>query len=337
MTVRVAIVDDSPFVREILRAGLASHPDLEIVGEAADGATAERLVASVRPDVVTMDVVMPLVSGLVAIRTIMERTPTPIVVVSDARGGVDRLMIDAVAAGAVDVFVKPQRGFDETSAAALANILRSAAKAQVTPRRMPAAPQPRLDDAIHQVSSAAIIGVVASTGGPQALYDLIRALPPRFSIPIAIVQHTTIGLTDALVSWLAAGAPVPVTLARAGELARGIIVAPDDRHLTIDRRGMIVLTADAPVRGHRPSGTVLLESLAVHGRRAVGIVCTGMNDDGAAGLAAIATAGGVAIVQDPDTALIGAMPRAAIAATRAPLVASLPRIGELLRRAGGGS
>ena len=130
MTLRVVIVDDSPFVRELLRAGLARHADIEIVGEAGDGKTAERLVAQLRPDVVTMDVVMPLMSGIEAIRNIMARAPTPIVVVADARGGIERLVLEAMGAGAVDVYAKPQREFDEHAAAQLASILRSAARAR---------------------------------------------------------------------------------------------------------------------------------------------------------------------------------------------------------------
>src|SRR5690242_13382103 len=128
---RVVIVDDSPFVREVLRARLAPHADIEIAGEAGDGQTAERMIATLRPDVVTMDVVMPLVSGLDAIRRIMATRPTPIVVVSDARGGVAELMVQAIAVGAVDVFVKPPRGFDELAASQLATVLRNAARARL--------------------------------------------------------------------------------------------------------------------------------------------------------------------------------------------------------------
>src|SRR5437763_15844189 len=110
MTLRVIIVDDSPFVREVLRSGLARHPDLEIVAEAGDGQSAEKLIAQLRPDVVTMDVVMPLMSGIDALRNIMTRAPTTIVVVSDARGGGDALMVQGISAGGDGVFINPHRG-----------------------------------------------------------------------------------------------------------------------------------------------------------------------------------------------------------------------------------
>jgi two-component system chemotaxis response regulator CheB len=334
VSIRVLIADDSPFVREIICAGLTKHPDIEVVGQAGDGRTAERMIETLRPDVVTMDVVMPLVSGLDAIRNVMAHCPTPIVVVSDARGGVDRLVVEAIAAGAIEVFVKPPRGFDDRAAAQLAAVLRSAAQARLTSRRPPRAQTHRAwDESLRQLASAQVIGIVASTGGPAVLHQLIHGLPASFSIPIAIVQHTAVGFTDALVSWLGQGAAVRVEVAKQGAPLRGVVVAPDDQHLEI-KRGVIALHHDRPVRGHRPSGTVLLASLAAYGRGAVGIVCTGMNDDGAAGLGALEAVGGLAIVEDPQTAVIDAMPRAAIASTQSPLVASSARIAELLR--GGG-
>lgn len=338
MTIRVVIVDDSPFVREVLRAVLARHPDLEIVAEAGDGKTAERLIASLQPDVVTMDVMMPLMSGLDAIRNIMARRPTPIVVVSDARGGVAELMVQAVGAGAVDVFVKPPRGFDELAATQLASALRNAARARLPARPSPPAPPPRRpDDVVRRLSAASIIGVVASTGGPAVLRQLIAALPAGFAVPIVIVQHTAVGFTHALASWLRESTRANVHVGQAGQEVRGVVIAPDEHHMEVARTKEIVLHRSPPVRGHRPSGTILLQSLAAHGRGAVGIVCTGMNDDGAAGLAALEAAGGIAIVEDPQTAMIDSMPRAAISATRAPVIGSAARIAELLRGAGAGA
>ena len=332
---RVVIVDDSPFVREVLRARLAPHADIEIAGEAGDGQTAERMIATLRPDVVTMDVVMPLVSGLDAIRRIMSTCPTPIVVVSDARGGVAELMVQAIAAGAVDVFVKPPRGFDELAATQLASVLRNAARARLRkPPRAATSPPLRPADVVRRLATASVIGIVASTGGPPVLRQLIAALPPTLPVPVAIVQHTAIGFTQALASWLREATRAPVDVGRAGHPLRGVVIAPDEHHMEVTRAGEIVLQRGAPVRGHRPSGTILLQSLAAYGRGAVGIVCTGMHDDGAVGLAALEAAGGVALVEDPQGAMIDSMPRAAIAATRAPVVASVARIAELLAGAG---
>jgi two-component system chemotaxis response regulator CheB len=335
MKIRVVIVDDSPFVREVLRAVLARYPELDIVGEAGDGKSAEQLIEKLRPDVVTMDVVMPLVSGIDAIGRIMARRPTPIVVVSDARGGVDELMVQAVGAGAVDVYVKPTRGFDDNAAAQLAAVIRNAATARLPARPVPAAPRTQtLDEVARRIASASVIGIVSSTGGPSVLHQLIAALPRGFRVPIAIVQHTAVGFTSALVSWLRESTRAQVDVGQHGKVIRGVVIAPDDHHMEVNRNKEIVLHRGPPVRGHRPSGTILLQSLAVHGRGAVGIVCTGMHDDGAAGLAALEAAGGVAIVEDPQTAMIDSMPRGAIAATQAPVVASVARIAELLNGAG---
>jgi two-component system chemotaxis response regulator CheB len=265
----------------------------------------------------------------------MATCPTPIVVVSDARGGVAELMVQAIAAGAVDVFVKPPRGFDEIAATQLAAVLRNAARARLRkPPRAATSPPLRPDDVVRRLATASVIGIVASTGGPPVLRQLIAALPPAFPVPIAIVQHTAIGFTQALASWLRESTRAPVDVGRAGQALRGVVIAPDEHHMEVTRAGEIVLHRAPPVRGHRPSGTILLQSLAAHGRGAVGIVCTGMNDDGAVGLAALEAAGGVALVEDPQGAMIDSMPRAAIAATRAPVVASVARIAELLAGAG---
>jgi two-component system chemotaxis response regulator CheB len=334
MTIRVLVVDDSPFVREILCAGLARHPDLEIVGEAGDGRTAQRMIAALHPDVVTMDVVMPLVSGIDAIRNIMAQTPTRIVVVSDARGGVDQLMLEAMGVGALEVFVKPTNGFDARAAAELANVLRSAAGARLPERKAAPVPVYRPGELERRLGSASVIGIVASTGGPPALRDLLAALPPKFSVPIAIVQHTAVGFTQALANWLRESTGRRVEVGQAGRELRGVVIAPDDHHMEVRPNREIVLHRGPPLRGHRPSGTVLFQSLAAHGRGAVGIVCTGMNDDGATGLAAIEAAGGIAIVEDPQTAIIDSMPRAAIAACRSAVIASTPRIAALLQKAG---
>jgi two-component system chemotaxis response regulator CheB len=179
-----------------------------------------------------------------------------------------------------------------------------------------------------------VIGIVASTGGPPVLHQLIAALPRGFRVPVAIVQHTAVGFTPALAAWLRESTRAPVEVGQAGRPLRGVVIAPDDQHMEVNRNREIVLHRAAPIRGHRPSGTILLQSLAVHGRGAVGIVCTGMHDDGAAGLAALEAAGGVAIVEDPQTAMIDSMPRGAIAATQAPVVATVARIAELLRGVG---
>ena len=313
MRVRVLIVDDSAFFREVLRDALAPWPELEVVGEAGDGAAAIAAARALRPDVITMDVVLPLVGGLEAIRAIVAERPTAIVVLSRRVGHDARLALDAIAAGAVELVEKPLAGLDAAAARRLVELLVTVGT-RPPPVSPPAvAPPPALAVAV----AARVVGVVASTGGPPLLRALLAALPRDYPAPIAIVQHTTAGFVEPLVSWLADASALPVRVAVAGARLRGgeVVVAPDDRHLTVSAGGVVELGRGPREDGHRPSGTALLRSLARGaGAGAVGAVLSGMGHDGAAGLGAVAASGGVAIVQDPADAVIGAMPRAALAA-----------------------
>jgi two-component system chemotaxis response regulator CheB len=337
MSVRVLIVDDSSFIREILREVLTRYPDIEVVGEASDGKRAEKLVLELRPDVVTMDLVMPLVGGMEAIRSIMTTCPTPIVVVSDAQSDVRRLAMHAIEAGAIDTFAKPAAGFDDATADRLAALVRSAAQVRVRQRwersRPPRQSQRSLE---RRIATAAFIGIVASTGGPQTLQRVLGRLPPRVTAPIAIVQHTSVGFTKALAAWLSSSSRIPVAIARDRQRvsAGQIVLAPDDAHLEIDASSHVRLHRGPRINNHRPSGTLLLRSLAhAFGSSAVGVILTGMGDDGAEGAHELEERGGLVMIENPSTSILEGMPRAALQRTRLPLVASCGRIGELLRNA----
>lgn len=337
MSVRVLIVDDSPFIREVLRAVLTRDPDIEIVGEASDGKRAERMVMELRPDVVTMDLIMPLVGGMEAIRSIMTRCPTPIVVISDAQSDVRRLAMHAIEAGAIDTFSKPRAGFDDATADRLVALVRSAAQVRVRQRwersRQPLQSQRSLE---RRIGKATFIGIVASTGGPQTLQRLLAKLPSQTTAPIAVVQHTSVGFTKALAAWLSSSARIPVTVARDRQhvSAGRIVLAPDDAHLEIGPGGEARLHRGPRINGHRPSGTLLLRSLAhAFGPSAVGVILTGMGDDGAEGAHELEERGGLILIENPRTAILEGMPRAAIQRTSSPVVASSGRIGELLRNA----
>lgn len=337
MTVRVLIVDDSDFFREVLRDVLGRYPDLEVVGEAADGAAAIEAAARLKPDVVTMDVLLPLVGGIEAIRTIMERQPTPIVGLSRLVGRGGRLGLDAMAAGAIDVFEKPASGLDEATARRLVDLLRSAARGRAglavkrtNTRGLPRFRVPPL-----------CVGLVASTGGPQVLRSVLAALPADFPIPIVVVQHTVAGFTTPLASWLDDATPLAVAPAVSGRrcAAGHVAIAPDDTHLELDRDGVFILRHGPLEGGHRPSGTVLLRSLARgFGARALGAVLSGMGRDGSDGLAEIDRAGGVTVVQEPGDAVIDTMPRHAMAMVARAAVATAAELpGILIAAARGGA
>jgi two-component system chemotaxis response regulator CheB len=334
---RILIVDDSDFFREVLRDVLGGYPDLEVVGEAADGADAIEQVVRLRPDVVTMDVLLPLIGGIEAIRAIMARCPTAVIGLSRLVGRGARLGLDAMAAGAIEVVEKPTTGLDAATTRRLVDLLRSAARGRLRPAEAPArAPNhgwPRFR------SAPRIVGLVASTGGPQVLRGVLAALPAGFPIPIAVVQHTTAGFAVPLASWLDDASALAVAPAVSGQrLSAGqVAIAPDGQHLELDGEGVVRLRAGPLESGHRPSGTVMLRSLARgFGARALGAVLSGMGRDGSDGLAEIDRAGGVAVVQDPADALIDTMPRHALAMVARASVATAAQLPEILMAAARG-
>jgi two-component system, chemotaxis family, protein-glutamate methylesterase/glutaminase len=343
MSVRVVIVDDSPLVRGLLREALTEQPDLEVVGEAGDGLSALRLIKQARPDVVTMDVLMPIMGGPEAIRRVMQECPTPIVVFAAARAD-HNLAWQALESGAAEVFAKPTAGLDAVTVANLAAALRRAASARVASRRKPSEPAPGRSTGTTGTYSAvqprvlsrggtAAIGIVGSTGAPRVLQSILSALPANFPWPIAIVQHTLRGFTESLAKWLQGYTKLKVELGRHGtEMRRGlVVVAPDDAHLEIHAKGRIHLSNAPSVDGHRPSATVLLKSLAsAYGMRAAGLVLTGMGRDGAEGAASIDAAKGLVIVEEPATAMLPSMPGEALARVPNATREETERLGRLL-------
>lgn len=348
--------------------GLSRFPDIEIVGEASDGTRAEAAVIALRPDVVTMDVVMPMVSGLDAIRHIMARCPTPIIVVSDAYASRRQLSLDAMKAGAVDVFPKPDGGFDDGAAAALADMLRLAARTRIRGRRpaagtstavvstgaQPASSRPASSlvskpprsmvtrkvaprPSSAHLRTCGFVGIVSSTGGPQALHQLLQTIDSKDVPPIAVVQHISPGFDKSLATWLNRCTALDVRLARDHlVVGRGtVVVAPNDVHLEIMHGGVTRLVDAPKLHSHRPSGTVLLRSLAFSfGSRAMAIVLTGMGDDGADGAVEIESRGGTVLAQDPETAIIDGMPRTTIARTRSAHVTKIDQMKHFLIRRG---
>lgn len=339
MSIRVLIVDDSRIVRAILTAALRHFSDIEIVGEAGDGARAEQLVKELRPDVVTMDVLMPLMGGLETIAAIMAERPTPIVVVANLEDAAETLAMEALAQGAIAVFAKPPRGLDEAAARELAELLRMSARMRL--RKPGPARQRRPSRMPVRRTSSRIIGIVSSSGGPRVLRSILKALPRAPHCPIAIVQHTTRGASEPLARWLSTVSGHAVTVARDGqELVPGqVVVAPDDAHLLITSGLTTTLEYGARIAAHRPSGTVLLKSIAQSFRaQSIGIVLSGMGSDGSEGAAQIEAAGGVVLVEDPATAVVSSMPAETLSRTHEAIIESADELGPaLLRLIGAGA
>ena len=313
--IRVLVVDDSRTVRAALRALLSRDPALEVVGEAEDGEAALGLAAALRPDVVTMDLVMPGMGGIEAIRRLMERSPCRVLAVAAVEPGRETsVSFEAIEAGALELVSKPRTGAGEIEAwgAKVAEAVRLMAEIPVVTRRRagpPSWPSPPPPSVEGRVS---VVGLVASTGGPPALARILEGLPPGLAAPVLVAQHLMAGFGQGLTRWLAGCTRLRVEVARDGEgLRPGHVYLPPDRsdlELASGWRARVVANRG----GHCPSGDRLLESLARHaGKLAAGVVLTGMGEDGAQGLLALRNAGGATLAQDRDSSIVYGMPQAA--------------------------
>lgn len=348
---RVLIVDDSATVRAHLRKALSADPGFTIVGEAVDGESAIALCRSLRPDVVTLDMVLPRGSGLFATEQIMAHHPTPILIVSSSANRGELFdTYEALAAGAVDILEKPlgdepDEAHDADSwSARYRAAVRMVARIRVIthpralmrdrlPSAPPAAPPPAPSPAIREATSppARVIGIGASTGGPAALRTVLSQLPPTFPLPILVVVHLASGFDSALADWLATAIPFPISVATDGmPLPRyGVVLAPPDRHLVLQGDRLRLLNAP-PLHSCRPSVDHLFGSMAELGPRGVGVLLTGMGKDGAAGLLAMRRQGALTIAQDEATSTVYGMPREAHALGAAVHVLPLDRIAAMI-------
>lgn len=333
--IRVLIAEDSLTAQALLGAILASDRDIQVVGKASNGLEAVEQTRNLRPDLVTMDIHMPLLDGLEATKEIMIAAPTPIVIVTGSSGARDlEGSMHALRAGALDVIAKPpgpeSPTFDESARSLIATI-KAMAQVKVV-RHWRNEPRPVVTH-VTRTTGKPIVAIVASTGGPAALHQLLKELPGDFHAPVLVVQHISPGFAPGLVSWLNGDSDLHVKLAEQDETLQPhtVYLAPDQQHLGVSAQGNVVLSDAPPVAGFRPSGTYLFESVArVYGAAAVALVLTGMGEDGVAGLRAIRKAGGRTIAQDEKSCVIFGMPGAAVAAGLADHVVPLNDIASRL-------
>jgi two-component system chemotaxis response regulator CheB len=336
---RVLIVDDSLTVRRRLAEAFAFEPSCEVVGEASDGQQAFEQCQRLRPDVVTMDLLMPKVDGLRATELIMAHCPTPIVVLSATENRTEGLRtLDALAAGAVDAVDKPSSLLDAKWMETLVSRVRVASRVRVIThvrarRRAEVPPAPPPVAAPTVPPRLLVMG--ASTGGPAAVRHILSALPADFPLPVLLVLHITEHFDTAMVEWLGAQSRLPVRNAVDGEPlpmpGRACVrMAPGNRHLVV--RGGRLRLVDGPERHScRPSVDELFESVARElGASALGCLLTGMGRDGAEGLAAMRRAGAATVVEDESTCVVFGMPREAIRLGAAQHVVGLSEIPPLL-------
>ena len=344
--IRILIAEDSATVRGRLVEILRNDPDFEVVGEAEDGKRAIELCSRMRPDVITMDMMMPLMSGLAATEYIMAHFPTPILVVSASinRGELFKIY-EALAAGAVDVLEKPtgleaggtwERRFVATlkRVARIRVITHPRARLAALTRRAPTTEKYTGIAALAQ-RAYRLVAIGASTGGPGAVLEVLRALPSEFRLPILLVLHISEPFGAAFADWLDGQTGRAVSHARDGmplaEVTGRVVVAPGTHHLVVrDRR--LWLTQDAERHSCRPSVDVLFESVAAeYGPEAIACLLTGMGRDGALGLLKVRQAGGFTIAQDEATSVVYGMPREAVSLGAA---AEVLRLGEIGTRLG---
>jgi two-component system chemotaxis response regulator CheB len=319
--IRVLVVDDSPTLRATIAAVLQSDPSITVVGQAVNGEQALSMVHEMRPDLITIDLHMPVMDGLAATRAIMATHPTPIILMTGSSVKEDvALSFEALRSGALAISGKPAAGPESLAVqwSRLTEMVKALADVHVVRHRPTGAPvaAARPSGPDRRRAQARSIGIGASAGGPKAICDLLKALPVSVRTPILVVQHMASGFTSGLADWLKreAGATRDVVVAERGMSPREQVVylAPDGKHLGLTPGGSLHLSDAPPVAGFRPSATVLFESLArVHGSAAVGVILSGMGSDGVDGLRALRAAGGLVIAQDAESALVYGMPGAA--------------------------
>jgi two-component system chemotaxis response regulator CheB len=332
--IRVLIADDAPTLRHALRVLLEEDPEVEVVGEAADGDEAVARARELAPDVITMDVVMPGLDGLRATEEIMAVAPTRIIVVSQLASREQSLAFRALAAGALEILPKPQvQGADDLRRWGLAvrEAVRLMREVPVITRHRAAAAGAAPAGPVRRPRAIEAVGLVASTGGPQAVVAILSSLPPRLPATLLVAQHIASGFVDGMRRWFAESTLLDVRIARDGERPdRGCVyLPPPGCNLVWGRAGL--LETPPCTQCTCPSGDDLLLSLAqALGPRAAGVVLSGMGEDGARGLLAVRRAGGLTLAQSAATSVVNGMPGAAHALGAAEALVSPEEAAALL-------
>lgn len=335
----VLVVDDSPFIRQVVRDIVDSSGDFEVVGEAGDGYAALMQVHALAPDLVTLDVQMPGLDGLATLGYVMSEAPRPVVMLSSLTDGGDTTM-RALELGAVDFVRKPAWG-DALDLATLRDRLLGAlhtaagAHYQSVPVLARVRAHARLSQPAGGRAPTHVVVIAASTGGPRALAEIIPSLVET-SAAVVIAQHMPPGFTESLARRLDALASVPVREARDGEAleAGRVFVAPGGVHTTIESRGgalRLAVRPGLPVHGVAPAADPLFVTASdAFGGRVVAVVLTGMGQDGARGARVVREGGGFLVVQDERTSIVYGMPQQALALAGADVVAPLDDVANAI-------
>lgn len=326
------VVDDSKFMQEVLSAILNCDDELKIIGVADNGQDAIEKVESLKPDFVTMDITMPVMDGLEAIGHIMDKHPIPIMVITDIKDA--KVAFHALSLGALDVFpksdVQPEKAellIRKTKVLAKVKVIRHIRNriAEVKPQKTAPA------NVSH--SYRKIVAIASSTGGPKALAGILSALPADFPFPIMISQHIESGFVASLVDWINHVSPLTVKTPREGEaLAPGTAyISPANKNMVVDFSGKIIFNDIEPADIYHPSCNKMLSSVGqTYGQNSIGLILTGMGNDGLEGIKTIKANGGITIAQDEPSSIVFGMPKEAIESGCIDTVLALGEISKYL-------
>lgn len=318
--IRVLIVDDSSMARAMLREILEEQDDIQVVAEAVNGQQAIELVQQLRPDLVTMDLNMPVMGGLEAIEHIMHYKAVPILVVSSETDA--KLAYQALSRGALEVIGKPS--FNSEEIEQLLHQVRLLSGVPVITRIQRFGKTDHTTEMVNEMKLVEIeaadhpvFAIALSTGGPKALANLLLRLPAEFPAPILVAQHISNGFIEGMAQWLSSISLLPVKVAEDNELleAGKVYLSPSEQHLTITKDYRVKLKERAETDIYHPSCDEMLSSVAqIFGKEAIGIIMTGMGRDGMQGMTEIYQQGGVTLAQDEASSVIYGMNAEAVKA-----------------------
>lgn len=360
--IKVLVVDDSAFMRKIISNILAESPDIEVIGRAKNGQDAIEKVTRLKPDVVTMDLEMPVLDGLQALGYIMSECPTPIIIISGAESKQADVTLTAFQYGAVDFILKPSGNISLDMMKIKEELIRKVkAASNVEVCKLGFIEEKKVAEKlrrksipieINQISGIndskersgrknilhKIIVIGSSTGGPRALQQVIPFLPLNLNAPVLVVQHMPSGFTKSLAERLNSQSLIKVKEAEDGDIIEpgNVYIAPGDFHMTIkqqkingEEKEVISLTKGEKVQGVRPSIDVLLNSVApIFKQNSVGVILTGMGSDGSDGIKKLKKAGGRVIAEDESTCVVYGMPRSVIEQKLADYILPINKIAE---------
>lgn len=315
---KVVVADDSAFMRLVIARMLNEDPEVEVIGTASNGAEAVELVKSLRPSVLTLDVEMPVMDGLMALDLIMKECPTPVVMVSALTKEGAEVTMKALQLGAVDFIAKPSGSisldFHKVKDELLAKVKAAAkAKLRILPTLKPLRPLQTAAAEAPKEWATVVIG--ASTGGPAAVRYVLSQLPQDLPAAVLLVQHMPVGFTKFFADNLNQVSALPVHEAQDGETIQPqkVYLAPSGFHLLVGKGGQLKLDTSPPLHNVRPAADKTFDSAAnVFRQKCVGVVMTGMGSDGAIGLLTVKELGGRTMVQAPETCVIPSMPESAL-------------------------